>query len=312
MLKLIVKLFLTVLVYVGLEQLIELKTHGFCLSRIQSNDLPHQERWETPPLTPEGKAQVEHLLQQPFYLIGAGSECFAFLSEDGKTVIKFFKLDKLRPVYLHRGLFLEDYSDYAGTLSPREYSPPFFKKNVSRLLGIREFRLQRTFSSIHLAYNELKEYTGLIYLHLNPGEEFQKPLTLYDSCGIAHEIDLNRAKFVLQQCATPLIPHFETILTQGKIKEAKTCIDTLLELLLTRCQKGIADRDIVSRNFGYIGNKAIEIDTGSFSKMATMKEKWLYRQELLYATLDLREWLKKHSPELAKYLEEQVDERISS
>src|SRR5262249_32986319 len=160
-------------------------------------DLPYQQRWETPPLSTEEELQVEQILTQPFHLIGAGSECFAFLSQDGNTVIKFFKLDTFRPVYLHRGLLLEDYSTYAGTLSPSSGI-------LKRLSGIREFRLNRTFSSIHLAYQELKSQTGLIYLHLNPGGHFKTPLTLYDSCGIAHQIDLNDAKFVLQKRAIPL------------------------------------------------------------------------------------------------------------
>src|SRR5690348_16854964 len=82
--------------YLGLEQLIELKTHGFCLQKIQADDLAYQVCWETPPLAPSEKAAVDALLAQPFYLIGAGSECFAFVSADGQAVIKFFKLNYTR------------------------------------------------------------------------------------------------------------------------------------------------------------------------------------------------------------------------
>lgn len=309
MIKKISFLLVGCLLYLGLQQLIELTTHGFCLQRIQACNLPHQERWETPPLSTEEQLQVEKILEQPFRLIGSGSECFAFLSQDEKTVIKFFKLDQFRPVYLHRGLFLEDYSQYAGTLSPRPFS--WRSHWIDRLLGIREFRLQRTFSSIHLAFNTLKEETGLIYLHLNPSHHFKTPLTLYDSCGLAHQIDLNGAKFVLQQRASPLMTHFKELLSKGLYTEAKTSIDTLIDLLLIRCKKGISDRDIVSRNFGYIGDRAIEIDAGSFTKMDAMKEKWLYRQELLYATLELKLWLKEQDPELALYLEAQVREKMA-
>ena len=69
MIKKISYLIVGCLLYLGLQQLIELKTHGFCLQRIQACNLPHQERWETPPLSPEEQSQVEKILEQPFRMI---------------------------------------------------------------------------------------------------------------------------------------------------------------------------------------------------------------------------------------------------
>src|ERR1700722_12556252 len=142
--------------YIGIEQLVELRTLGFCLQKIQADDITYQQQWETSPLGCEEKMQIETLLSQPYHLIGAGSECFAFKSEDGQAVIKFFKLNHTRPVYFNKGLLAEDHSALAGTISDHPLTH-VSHHSVRRLLGIREFRIQRTFNSIKLAYDGLKE-----------------------------------------------------------------------------------------------------------------------------------------------------------
>lgn len=175
---------------------------------------------------------------------------------------------------------------------------------------MREFRIQRTFDSIRLAFGELKEETGLIYLHLNPTEHLQRQLMIYDACGIRHQIDLDSAKFFLQKCALPLERHFSQLKEKKADAEAKKSIDSLIELLITRCKKGFADRDIVNRNFGYIQTQAIEIDSGSFLRNERMHDPLVYKQEIFYATLELKDWLKKNYPEMADYLEDRVNEEI--
>ena len=314
----IIPLFLKLIVglglFIGLQQLIEMKTLGFCLQKIQADDLSSQQAWEVPPLTEE--QEIKSLFSQPYHLMGVGSECFAFVSEDGQAVIKFFKLDHARPVYFNKGLFVEDHSAFAGTIShhplTRVVLPAPFHHWLQRFLGIREFRIQRTFNSIKLAYDELKEETGLLYLHLNPTEHFHQKLTLYDGNGIRHQVDLDSARFCLQKRAVPLEKHFARLHKEHQAEEARKSIDSLIDLILSRCQKGFADRDAFNKNFGFIGNQAIEIDTGSFHKDIRMRQPWLYKQELFYATLELQSWLKKHYPEMLTYLEERVSEEVRS
>ena len=135
-----IKKFFTFLIalalFFGLQQLVERWTYGFCLQKIFAADIPFKEGWET-----HGQfIDVLKRLDQPYFFLGAGSECFAFLSADGESVIKFFKLDTMRPVYLLRGLFVEDYSDWGKDLA--SLSP------VQRVLGMRAFRIQRTFDSL--------------------------------------------------------------------------------------------------------------------------------------------------------------------
>jgi len=202
------KFFIGVGLFIGVQQLIELKTRGFCLQRIQTDDLPYQQQWATPSLSSEEEQKIRTLLSQPYHLIGAGSECFAFMSEDGQTVIKFFKLDHARSVYFKKSFFAEDRSACAGSVSnpllTRVILPAPFHHWLQRFLGVREFRIQRTFNSIKLAYDGLKQETGLLYIHLNPTNTFHQSLALYDGNGIRHEIDLDSTRFFLQRRAVPL------------------------------------------------------------------------------------------------------------
>lgn len=287
-----------------MQQLIELKTRGFCLQKISCDDLPYRQEWET-----EGAPPFD-LLSQSYTFLGAGSECFAFLSEDQTTVIKFFKLDLARPVYLHRGIFKEDYSAYAGTISTRSL-PSLFQNSVKRWFGMREFRIQRSFNSIHLAYQTLREETGLVYLHLNPTTHLQKKLQIYDACGIAHTIDLDTTRFFLQKKALPLEKQLGIFQDENDHCKARASIDSLLEMITARCQKGFADRDVLDRNLGLIDTKAIEIDSGSFLPCPQMKDPLQTKQELFFATRELHWWLEHHYPEMAKYLEERIAQEIA-
>ncbi len=299
--KLLFKILFAIGIFLGLQQCIERVTRGFCLQKILCTDLPFHPQFEsTLPFSP-----IEPLLEQEYTFLGAGSECFAFLSQDGTTVIKFFKLDFARPVYFRRGLIDENYASYAGTLSGHPLTQnenPLLK----RLLGIREFRIQRTFSSLKLAFDALQEETGLLYLHLNPTHHLNKKLTLKDACGIAHVVDLDTTRFFLQKKAVPIEEGLATYLKHGQKAEARACIDSLVQMILSRCQKGFSDRDILDRNFGLIDTQAIEIDSGSFIPNEKMQTPTEYKQEIFFATLELKEWLQEIAPDMALYLEEKI------
>ncbi|MBI3236883.1 MAG: hypothetical protein HYZ48_04200 [Chlamydiales bacterium] len=303
-------LLISITAYLLLEQWIDLGTRGFCLQKILSSDLPYRSEWETSPLTDEEFDTASQILSQPFHLIGSGSECFAFASEDGQFVLKCFKLSFARPVYYNKGLLAEDYSSYAGFLSKHPLLEsrwlPFFERCKRKIFGIREFRLIRTFSSSVLAYEQLKEETALFYLHLNPTSCFHKDLTLIDGNQIAYRVPIDTTKFILQRKAIPLESHFSQLLRQDRQSDVKECIDSVFELILSRCQKGFSDRDFINRNVGFIGNRAIEIDIGSFTSDPSMANPQVYKKEIVFATLDLRRWLKKNAPELLSYFDEKI------
>src|SRR5271166_494426 len=124
------------LLFLSVERFCHRQTEGFRLQKIASQ-LPYRADWATPPAS---KA-IQTLLSQPYRFLGSGGQCYAFVSQDGTAVIKFFKHHHMRPSRL---------------LLPKQKQQ-------------RKERLENLFSSFKIANDLLKEETALLFLHLNPG-----------------------------------------------------------------------------------------------------------------------------------------------
>jgi len=308
------KIAAAVALFVGLQKLCELKTRGFCLQRILEHDLAPQTAWQTSALGAGELQDIGALLDQPYHLLGSGGECFAFISQDKKTVIKFYKLNLGRFMYLRRGLLKVDHREDAGTISNHWLAkvplPSFLDVARRRILGMREHRLKRLFKSTVLAYEELREETALLYVHLNRTENFKKPLILVDSMGIRHQIDPNTSKFVVQRTAEPFLDRLHRLMQEGEVAAAKSSIDSFLDLIVQRCQKGFADHDIYMRNFGFVADKAMEIDIGPFVKDPQMIGSDNIKKELFFASSELRAYLSNKYPELLAHLEHSLSSHL--
>ena len=307
----IFKIAAAITVFVGLQKLCELNTRGFSLQRILDHDLPSQAAWQTAPLEAKELQEIATLLDQPYHLLGSGGECFAFVSQDQKFVIKFYKLNLGRFMYLRHGLLKMDHGKDAGTISNHWLAqaalPSFLDIARKRILGMREHRLKRLFKSTMLAYEELKQETALLYVHLNQTEHFKKPLILIDSMGNSHHIDPNTTKFVIQCKAQPLLDRLHHLMQEGQIEAAKKSIDSFLDLIVQRCKKGFADRDIYMRNFGFVADRAMEIDIGPFVKDPQMQGNNNIKKELFFASSELRAYLAKNNyPQLLAHLEQSL------
>jgi hypothetical protein len=239
------------------ERFCEEKTAGFTISKI-SFSLPYDARWET--TLPEFSSG---LLDQKYTFLGSGGQSFAFVSEDGKNVLKFLKY-------------------------------PF------RLSTKKKERLERDYKSYQLAFEELKEESGLIYLHLTHSPATHKTVTLIDRLGIEHRVILDEKAFILQHKAELLYPYIEQLMQKGDLEGAKAALHSLVHLLDRRCKKGIFDEDAkIHRNCGFINGKAIFIDIGRFKK----SEK---TQSLEKITNRFRNWLLQNYPELVDLLDYEI------
>jgi hypothetical protein len=257
--------------FTHIERFCHRQTEGFRLGHIAS-DLPYNPSWET-------SALIEtQLLEQPFHFLGSGGQCYAFLSEDGTTVIKFFKHHHMRP-------------------------DSWIQKEE------KHKRLETLFTSCALADRALKEETGLIYTHLNPTSCFKKTLTLIDKIGVAHEIDLDHTTFVLQKRATLLYDTLLEAIDQHQMQKGKEIIDSLVHLLITRCKKGIADHDPhVKRNFAWLENRVIELDVGSFYPHPFLSDPAAYKPQIAHELRKLKSWLEVRCPELADFLSTKLEQ----
>lgn len=241
---------------VGAERLYYFQNGGFSTSKLLSH-LPAHEVIPPP--------EVDALLDQPFHFFGSGGTSFAFLGEDGKTVLKLFK---------HQHLFPKNPKKHAH----KHHS--FF------------------FNSCRLAYDFLNEETGLIYLCLEPNPHFTKSVRLYDAWGMVHTLDLSRTEFALQRKAEPFFPTLERLLKTGQTEELKQALDALKHHIQARCRHGIGNRDPnLFINFGFLDGKVIEFDLGSFYLNPSLIES----KEIFFSTYALQRWLEEHSPELLNY-----------
>ncbi|SRR5581483_9547951 len=265
-------------------------TDNFSVARIHST-LPYNSKWETTPLTEETQKELETALSQEYRYLACGGQCFAFGSEDGKYVIKFFK-HKIRPPYsylLHLSL------------------PQILDKIVQRKKDKAFSKLNRDFLSYKLAYEELQEETGLLYIHLNKGQSLHRSLSIVDKIGIKHEISLDAIEFVVQKQGRLAPSHIDALMKKGDFEKARCALRAMLDTIVSRCKKGFFDEDPqIHRNFGFVGDKPIFIDVGRFVPDARRKDPAVYSADLLKITHRFRKWLSTAHPELVNILDEEI------
>ena len=211
------------------------KALGFTVKKITS-DFSYNPAWEVDcTLTPD----LEKTLKQPFRYLAAGSQSYAFVSEDGKTVIKFFRMK-------HRILHLKD-------LWTQDRS----EERKQNLLSI--------YDAHRLAFQEMKDDAGLLYLHLNKTDHLRSKVKLIDRLGRAHFVDLDGVEFVLQERAELIFSRLKKLLTNPqKWDEA---VSDVMELIQRRIDRGISDHDkAVTHNFGFVGDRVIQLDIGRIHK----------------------------------------------
>lgn len=272
----LIKIALLFLAFHLTSRFCEKQTDGFAVSKIASH-LSFNPKWAVAQNEEEAKA----ILDQKFYYLSKGAQCYVFESMDHKYVIKFFR----------QKLFY---------LSPLSYLFP--KEIQEKKLLKKQAALEKDFQSYCLAHEELKEETGLIFLHLNKSHTFPHPLTIVDKLGIEHQIDLNEHEFFIQKKALLIPEKIDIEMKQGNIEGAKRTIQSLFTLIKGRIEKKITDSDAnLKKNFGYLEGKAIQIDIGRFSKGEFSKIRAL--NSLHKRKEDLQYWINEHYPELSTYFD---------
>lgn len=268
------------------------QTAGFRITKLIHNSSPFKSQ-TPPPLSKEEKAGVDQLLSQKFTYLGRGLQSFAFLSEDGTTVLKIFNNR-----YQKRFFFLK-------LLPPLPFSCDKWRKK--KLCLTRE-KLSKVFYSYELANEKLREESGLIYLHLRGGDDHFAKTTIIDKLNIAHPLDLNDKGFLLQKKATLVFDYFTELKKEGQTDAAKESLTSLIGLIRTKMQRQIADSDpLIRANLGFVESKPIQIDLGPLSPCPSYQDPALRHAELISSTLSLRHWLENHYPELLPTYYEEIE-----
>lgn len=284
------------LIVLGIGLIFCCSSQGFNVEKISSK-LPYDESWGVPPLTQdEITCFVNHVFSQPFYYLGSGGHCYAFQSEDGQYVLKFFKMHQLLPKD-----WLNDF--------PFSLLESYRFDNVEK----RQQLIRRAFSSIKASYDILQEETGILFIHLNKTRELKTKTTLYDKVGKKYVVDLDSKEFFLQKKAVKIYDHLIDLMRKGKEDRVHRCIRSLLNTVVARCEQGFADLDIgVRNNYGFVGDQAIIIDCGSLVPDEAIKQPYQYQREVLRIAEAIDHWAAHHLPELVPIIQSEAQLAISS
>lgn len=224
-------------------------------------------RWETPAPSKEELKEINAILSRPFTFVGGGMQSFVFLSEDKKSVIKFFKH---RFSLLKKGRF-------------RTHTP----------------FLDSIFESYHIAHQQFPKETGVYYAHLNRTVGRHPPITLIDKMGITHRFDLGGTEFVLQKRADLICPTLCKQMEAKDIDGAMETISSLVSTLKSIYSHGIMNMDrAFRRNVGMTEGRAILIDAGSLCADPMVLDPQEARRDIIEKGINLEKWLMKHYPQL--------------
>ncbi len=282
---------LAFLAFYGAIRLYYRLTDGFSIENI-SSDFSFQPQWQIRPLTAVELRETKTALNQPYRYLGKGCQSYVFLSDDGKYVIKFFKYQRFR---------LQPWVEYFPGIDQ------YRKEKIEQKWN----KLNVFVTSWKIAFDYLKDESGLIYVHLNKTKELNIELTIYDKMGFRHLLNLDEMEFCIQKRATPL----EDVLKEFKMAKqndrAEKILSKLLGMIVYEYQRGIGDNDhALLQNTGVIDGQPIHIDIGQFILNNKYKQPDFYHQELFTKTYRLRRWVKENYPQIEIFLDAQLEQII--
>jgi hypothetical protein len=251
---------------------------------IESN-FPSRKEWDIK-LTSAHDRFFYVVCQQTLTWLGKGMQAVVFETQDEKYVVKFFQLGRLR----------ED--------EERGFFQNLFSKETKEKRQDRLLHREEIFSSSKMCFEELQEETGIVYVHLNRTKDKIHGIKLVDKYGQSHHIRGDDASFVVQKKARYLIPTINGFMENGKIEEAKACVNHVFDLLMSLAKKGFVDGDdalIRNNNIGLTDDKAIYIDTGHlfYAKNLDVSERMRYEFQVRLDPLE--KWLNIAYPEVGSY-----------
>jgi hypothetical protein len=267
-----------ILIVIGIAYFCESQTKGFRLQEILS-DIPNNSRWEVAPLSSESVRNIQAKLQQKFRYLGSGEQSHAFLGEDQKTVLKFFRHNDLSVLKMLKHF-------------PDEVQVKFWN-------FFKNYDPRHVFDSSKLAYEMLQDETGLHYLHINKTKGRFGLVKLNDNSGVAHTVDLDETEFMVQDYCELATVRINAQMKSGNLNAARATVEALFTSIEDWSRRGIhIDNPALKRNIGFCGDRVIMLDVGSLKKRAPVKTPEHFKREIKHVTRELGRWIYKHHPAL--------------
>jgi hypothetical protein len=174
---------------------------------------------------------------------------------------------------------------------------------------VKLFRFDRSlpdaiqlFDACKLAYDSLRDETGLIYIHLNTTRMNLPTLRCKDAIGRSYKLPLDDYRFVVQRKGELFYSALLSARSRPPLMQKR--LDQFLDLLQTRVSKEVLNADpSLSRNFGFLEDRAIELDFGNYRASPGLDRE----AEMRHYTAKLRSWLQENAPEWVSYLDQRVE-----
>lgn len=273
-----ISIFVVALIFVSGRAYINF-SDGFSLANVRSS-MSYDPRWDVEAIADN---EVKKILSQPFSYLGKGCQSYVFESEDGNYVLKFFKFQHLRTDTIWCSIPL----------------PEFLAKKRDESIQRRLAKKERLFKGSVVAYEQIPELTGVVYLHLNPTNHLNCSIEFKDKIGWLHSLPADKTVFILQRKAIPAANFFTKLEKEKSHDAAKSGFHSLLGIYHKSALSGIIDLDPATiQNLGFSNGEAQIIDIGQLSVQADASFDLSKRIE------NVRSWVSKNTPELTATFEE--------
>ncbi|MBS3904692.1 MAG: hypothetical protein KGZ39_05145 [Simkania sp.] len=261
---------------------------GFLLLKTKVH-MGQDPRWEIH-TSQEDKQLIDKILSQKFTYLDKGRHTYAFASEDGHYILKLFKQNQI---------WSFDFLNHV-------YCPPFWQAKRDRIIFKRHRKKEHRYTSFKIAYDHLKEKSGLIFVHLNQSSNINKKVTIYNKLHQASTIDMDSMVFILQKKAETFGSYLDKLIKDpNNTAEIKRAMDSFYRLLEYRLCRGIADKDLgpkIFSNYGVCDSQPMIIDVGGqYLDPALITCRDLWQPEINAISKPLLVLLQEKNPELHLY-----------
>lgn len=261
------------------------RVDGFSIEKI-SSDLPNSPNWDIKTST-EDLNSANKALDQPYYYLGRGFQCYAFVSQDQKYVLKFVRHQRLR---------LSEYAELLPNIG-------WIKEWKEDKAKSHKLRADYLFNGLKVGIEKVPHETALLFVHINKTENNHGSVAIMDKGGNKYRVKLDDVVFVLQRKAMHIEPVIEKLMKNGDIEGAKERISQIFQLFIDCGKKGVIDTDgalIRKHNLGFLDDRAIYIDTGKLTVRNENKIKERFAKDLKRLR-PFEKWLKSNYPELIEH-----------
>lgn len=236
---------------------------------------------------------ISTLFKGSYHYLGRGRQCYVFESVDHCYVLKIPRFDRYSLPFFWKAM------------------PSFYDSKKRAIFKGRQDRLHFTMNSFYISGTDLQKETSVLYLHFHKTKHLPK-VKIYDRLHRPYLLDLNSTAFILQEKKELMMPLFLQALKENNRELAEKMLFSFLDVVDQRAQKGIFNRDpSFLKNFGWDGEKCIQIDIGSFWRKS-LPSRAAYGASMLDGCVRIRDWLAMTDPDMLDRFNRKLDEKLSS